>query len=192
VGEPTRVSPDRDEPKSISEPPHLLIVWQQVSSWLSSEIVWTSQPTERHAEVLGNLLALPGEHGNLVPDTHLAALANEHGLTLCSTDGDFARFPGLTWCDQALPPAISSRRIVIVEARPGPRMIATAGTGGRGANSSVQREPSTALAYEGYAKQSFGLSSLSSVLRLRRAKTAYKFLTLLFDQLHQLLSLQLL
>ena len=67
-------------------------------------------------------------------------------------------------------------------------MIATAGTGGRG----VQREPSTALAYEGHAKQSFGLSSLSSVLRLRRAKTAYKFLTLLFDQLHQLLSLQLL
>jgi uncharacterized protein len=49
--------------------------------------------------VLGNLLALPGVHGNLVPDTHLAALANEHGLTLCSTDGDFARFPGLTCCD---------------------------------------------------------------------------------------------
>jgi hypothetical protein len=121
----------------------LLIAWQQVSSWLSSEIVWTSQPTERHADVLGNLLALPGEHGNLVPDTHLAALANEHGLTLCSTDGDFARFPGLTWCDQALPPAISSRRIVIVETRPGPRMIATAGTGGRGANSGVQRAKHT-------------------------------------------------
>jgi predicted nucleic acid-binding protein len=26
----------------------------------------------------------------LVPDAHLAALAIEHGLTLCSTDGDFA------------------------------------------------------------------------------------------------------
>jgi uncharacterized protein len=24
-------------------------------------------------------------------------LAIEHGLTLCSTDGDFARFPGLRW-----------------------------------------------------------------------------------------------
>jgi predicted nucleic acid-binding protein len=33
----------------------------------------------------------------LVPDAHLAALAVEHGLTLCSTDGDFARFSGLTW-----------------------------------------------------------------------------------------------
>jgi predicted nucleic acid-binding protein len=38
-------------------------------------------------------------HGNLVPDAHLAALAIEHGLTLCSTDGDFARFPDLAWLD---------------------------------------------------------------------------------------------
>ena len=33
----------------------------------------------------------------LVPDAHLAALAIEHGLVLCSADGDFARFPGLRW-----------------------------------------------------------------------------------------------
>ena len=38
--------------KSISEPPHLLIAWQQASSWLSSETVWTLQPTKRRAEVL--------------------------------------------------------------------------------------------------------------------------------------------
>jgi uncharacterized protein len=36
---------------------------------------------------------------NLVPDAHLAALAIEHGLTLCSTDGDFGRFPTLRWRD---------------------------------------------------------------------------------------------
>jgi len=60
----------------------------RVSNWLSSETVWTPQPTERHAEVLGNLLALPSVQGNLVPDTHLAALAIGHDLTLCSTDGD--------------------------------------------------------------------------------------------------------
>ena len=34
---------------------------------------------------------------SLVPDAHLAALAIEHGLVLCSTDGDFARFDGLRW-----------------------------------------------------------------------------------------------
>lgn len=27
----------------------------------------------------------------------LAALAIEHGATLCTTDRDFARFPALTW-----------------------------------------------------------------------------------------------
>lgn len=71
--------------------------WQRVSAWLSADPAWIPAPTERHAEVLGKLLAAPGVHGNLVPDAHLAALAIEHGLTLCSTDGDFARFPGLRW-----------------------------------------------------------------------------------------------
>jgi predicted nucleic acid-binding protein len=55
------------------------------------------KPTERHAELLGEFLALAGVHGNLVPDAHMAALAVEHGLTLCSTDGDFARFRALRW-----------------------------------------------------------------------------------------------
>ena len=53
--------------------------------------------TDRHADLLSELLALPGVYANLVPDAHLAALALEHGLTLCSTDGDFARFPVLRW-----------------------------------------------------------------------------------------------
>ena len=66
-------------------------------AWLASESAWVPQPTERHGDLLGEFLALPGVHGNLVPDAHLAALAVEHGLTLCSTDGDFARFQGLRW-----------------------------------------------------------------------------------------------
>jgi len=32
-----------------------------------------------------------------VPDAHLAALAIEHGLVVCSTDGDSARFAGVRW-----------------------------------------------------------------------------------------------
>jgi predicted nucleic acid-binding protein len=55
------------------------------------------------AELLGEFLALPGVHGNLVPDAHLAALAVEHGLTLCSTDGDFARFRRLRWLNPITP-----------------------------------------------------------------------------------------
>jgi predicted nucleic acid-binding protein len=38
-----------------------------------------------------------GVRGNLASDAHLGALAIEHGLTLCSADSDFARFPGLRW-----------------------------------------------------------------------------------------------
>ena len=34
--------------------------------------------------------------GNLVSDAHLAALAIEHGASLCTFDTDFTRFPGLT------------------------------------------------------------------------------------------------
>jgi predicted nucleic acid-binding protein len=51
----------------------------------------------RHPELLGRLLGLPGVRAGLVHDAHLAALAIEHGLILCSTDGDFGRFPGLRW-----------------------------------------------------------------------------------------------
>jgi predicted nucleic acid-binding protein len=56
------------------------------------------QPTDRHAETLAELLARETK-ADLLPDAHLAALAIEHGLTLCSTDRDFARFEGLRWTD---------------------------------------------------------------------------------------------
>ncbi|MGH6777178.1 MAG: TA system VapC family ribonuclease toxin [Bradyrhizobium sp.] len=84
-------------PRAFRHPLTMTVAWEQVSNWLSAETAWTPEPTSRHAAVFGNFLALPGVYGNLVPDAHLAALAIEHGLTLCSTDGDFARFPGLTW-----------------------------------------------------------------------------------------------
>jgi toxin-antitoxin system PIN domain toxin len=80
-----------DNPESITD------AWEQVVAWLNCDSSWIPAPTERHAQILGSLLAGPGVHANLVPDAHLAALAIEHGLILCSTDGDFGRFPGLRW-----------------------------------------------------------------------------------------------
>ncbi len=71
--------------------------WAEVTAWLAADPAWVPVSTERHAEVFGQLLVLPGIRGNLVHDAHLAALAIEHGLILCSTDGDFGRFPGLRW-----------------------------------------------------------------------------------------------
>ena len=71
--------------------------WQRVTAWLGCRPVWIPHATERHAEILGQLLALPGIRGKLIPDADLAALAIEHGLILCSSDGDFARFSSLRW-----------------------------------------------------------------------------------------------
>lgn len=71
--------------------------WRQVEEWLGCDSVWIPQPTERHPEILRGLLGRHALNSNLVPDAHLAALAIEHGLSLCSTDGDFARFDGLEW-----------------------------------------------------------------------------------------------
>lgn len=83
-------------PRVFEQPESTADAWQQVLAWLACEPAWIPQPTERHALVLGQLL-LPGVPANLVPDAHLAALAMEHGLTLCSSDGDFARFRELRW-----------------------------------------------------------------------------------------------
>jgi uncharacterized protein len=83
-------------PRVFENPESTQEAWQQVVAWLECENVWVPQPTERHRELVGELLALPGIQGNLIPDAHLAALAIEHGLMLCSTDGDFARFPRLS------------------------------------------------------------------------------------------------
>jgi len=75
----------------------LMDAWKQVSSWLGVDRTWIPLPTERHAVVLAGLLPHCEGRPNLLPDAHLAALAIEHGLVLCSADGDFARFPGLRW-----------------------------------------------------------------------------------------------
>jgi toxin-antitoxin system PIN domain toxin len=77
--------------------------WELVQCWLDCECVWIPQPTQRHADVLGSLLAQPGIRGDLTSDAHLAALAIEHGLTLYSTDGDFARFRELKWINPLAP-----------------------------------------------------------------------------------------
>ena len=90
-------------PRVFARPEPMVDAWRQVRAWLACEPAWIPQPTERHADLLDELLALPGVHANLVPDAHLAALALEHGLTLCSTDGDFARFPVLRWQNPLAP-----------------------------------------------------------------------------------------
>jgi len=66
-----------------------------VSDLLKAPSVTVPQPGERHWAILVNLLPESQARGALVMDAHLAALAIEHGATLCTTDRDFTRFPGL-------------------------------------------------------------------------------------------------
>jgi len=84
-------------PRILERPVSISEAWNQARAWLACDVAWIPNPTQRHPELLGQLVALPGVRGKLVHDAHLAALAIEHGLTLYSTDGGFAGFTGLRW-----------------------------------------------------------------------------------------------
>lgn len=75
--------------------------WSYITDWLGAEAVWVPAPGERHADILHRLIIEGDMRGNLVTDAHLAALAIEHGVGVCSADSDFARFPELAWVNPA-------------------------------------------------------------------------------------------
>lgn len=75
-----------------------------VQSWLNHPSVAIAHPGPEHAGILHRLLTHVGTAGNLTTDAHLAALALEYGANLCSSDNDFARFPGLNWHNPLRPP----------------------------------------------------------------------------------------
>jgi uncharacterized protein len=66
-----------------------------VDEWLAQPYVRPVAPGEGHWTILRKLLRDTGSAGNLTSDAHLAALALELGASVCSTDADFGRFPGL-------------------------------------------------------------------------------------------------
>ena len=66
-----------------------------VDEWLAQPCARTVGPGEGHWAILGKLLRDSGMAGNLTSDAHLAAIALEAGASICSTDADFARFPGV-------------------------------------------------------------------------------------------------
>jgi toxin-antitoxin system PIN domain toxin len=68
-----------------------------IREWLEADVAWVPTPGPRHATVLTELIGKHQLRGNLVSDAHLAALAIEHGLRICSADTDFARFTEVTW-----------------------------------------------------------------------------------------------
>lgn len=91
-------------PRLAAPPIDTMEAWEQVEDWLDQESAWVPLPTELHRPTLRHLLSTSHVTGNLVSDAHLAALAIEHGLTLYTTDTDFAAFPGLKWENPLLGP----------------------------------------------------------------------------------------
>ena len=70
-----------------------------VSSWLHQANVSVIGAGERFWELLQEQIREAQVTGPLVTDAALAALALEHGATLCSIDRDFRRFRGLKLID---------------------------------------------------------------------------------------------
>jgi hypothetical protein len=86
-------------PRVFSQPLSVAEARDHVEAWLARPMVDVLHPTPRHREIFARLLGQAQATGNPVTDAHLTALAVEHGATLCSTDGDFARFDGLAWAN---------------------------------------------------------------------------------------------
>ena len=54
-------------------------------------------PGRRHFTIFEDLCRRAAATGNLIQDAWFAALAVEAGCEWITTDGDYARFPGLRW-----------------------------------------------------------------------------------------------
>jgi len=84
-------------PRAFAQPLTPVLAWERITDWLAAPATWIPAPGPSHAQLLGGLVARHEVRGNLVTDAQLAALALEHGLTVCSTDTDFARFTDIRW-----------------------------------------------------------------------------------------------
>ena len=82
-------------PRAFPEPLTTEEAIRIVSAWLAHPTIVVLGPGERHWEILKTLLQEARARGAQVADAHLAALSIEHGAVLCTTDRDFAVFPGL-------------------------------------------------------------------------------------------------
>ena len=96
-------SPESISPEEVRSFLHYLITGRKLAFSSVNQKLGGIRFFYRH--VLGRAVRQSAGRANLVPDAHLAALAIEHGLTLCSTDGDFGRFTDLKWENPLSDPA---------------------------------------------------------------------------------------
>ena len=75
-----------------ADPLSIELAVDQVNEWCERKVVWHPEPKDQFAGLFTELLTTHNCSANLVADAYLAALAMEHGLTVVSSDADFARF----------------------------------------------------------------------------------------------------
>jgi uncharacterized protein len=88
-------------PRVLGRPWSAEAAWRFVMALLASPGLGLLAPTERHAEIAGEVVAeYPHLAGNLFHDTHTAILMREHGVRrICTRDADFSRFKFLEIID---------------------------------------------------------------------------------------------
>ncbi len=84
-------------PRAFARPLDPDVAWGRVIDWLAAPVAWLPEPGTEYQRIFGELIRTHQARGNLIADAALAALAIEHGVSLASTDTDFARFRGLSW-----------------------------------------------------------------------------------------------
>lgn len=81
-------------PRVFSPPVPMAIALHDMEQILASPSLILLSETDRHAEILSQVVRESGVTGNLVHDAHIVALCLEHGVReLLTGDRDFARFP---------------------------------------------------------------------------------------------------
>jgi len=88
-------------PRVMRRPWKMPAAWEFVAALLASPGLAVLIPTQRHADVAGEVFTeLPHLAGNLLHDTHTAILMREHGVgRICTRDTDFNQFPFLEVID---------------------------------------------------------------------------------------------
>lgn len=83
-------------PRVFHPPTPMETAWAAVEALTGARSVVMLAETERHREILDDVLRGSGALGNVVHDAHIVALLREHGVgEIVTADEDFRRFPGL-------------------------------------------------------------------------------------------------
>jgi len=84
-------------PRALRPPTPLAEALRFVESVRAQANFVAVEPGRRHWGIFTELCRVAGAKGNLVSDAYFAAIAIESGSEWITTDGDYARFPGLRW-----------------------------------------------------------------------------------------------